>query len=78
MSPFGMAIHDPRRPDSEFATELGCKAFAGGRHGNENGNVAVCGSRVGLWSIVGVPWSQLDLGGPTEGSPLRASASRGR
>ena len=78
MSTFGVAIRNLRYPDGEFATKFVCKVFAGGRHDNEGGNVAVCGSRVGLWSIVGVPWSQLDVGGLAEGYPLRVSASWGR
>jgi len=48
ISAFGMAIRDLRCPDCEFATELGCKAFARGWHGNEDGKVAVCGGQVGL------------------------------
>ena len=61
-----MTIHDLRCPDGEFATELGWGVFVGGRHGDENGDVTVCGSQVWLWSVVGYPWPQLGVCGPVE------------
>lgn len=47
-----MTIHDLCCPDGEFATELGWGVGVGSRHGNEDGNVTVCGGQVGLWSVV--------------------------
>jgi len=73
-----MTIHDLRCPDGEFATELGWGVFVGGRHGNKNGNVTVCGSQVGLWSVVGFPWPQLGVGSPVGRPKSRASALWGR
>ena len=73
-----MTVHDLGRPDGKFATELGWGGSVGSGHGNENGNVAVCGIRVGLRSIIGFPGPQLGVGLHTEGSPPRASATRGR
>jgi len=67
-----MMMHDPRCSDSKSVTKLDRKLFVGGGHGNENGNVVVCGNRSGLWSFAGFPLSQLDAGSPSGRSPPSA------
>jgi len=69
-----MTIRDLCCPDGKFATKLGRGVFTGGRHGNENGNMTVCGRRVWLWSVVGFSRSQLGVGGPAESPKPCASA----
>ena len=48
-----MSVQDLRCSDGDFAAELG-RVFVGRWHRDENGNVAVDGSRVGPWTVVGV------------------------